>query len=105
GGSGTDYLFGGSADDILIGGMTDFDANLPGMASLFAEWQSGNSYSTRVSNLKNGGGLNGSNKPNPGTPLHDDAAPDTLKGGAGLDWFFANPGEITDLLVGQETVN
>jgi Ca2+-binding RTX toxin-like protein len=107
GGNGKDSLKGGGADDLIIGGFTDFDTNAAALASLLAEWQSANAYATRVSNLKNGGGLNGSNKLVLGAAgtVHDDAAPDTLTGGAGLDWFFANTSEITDLLVGQETVN
>ena len=39
--------------------------------------------------FKNGGGLNGTNKLVLNTTVLDHSgAPDTLTGGAGLDWFF-----------------
>jgi hypothetical protein len=72
-------LIGGAgADTILIGSFTNFDSDsiahdlAPG--SIFAEWQSANSYATRNSHIKNGGGLNGSNRPVFGVIVHDDSS-------------------------------
>jgi hypothetical protein len=60
-----------------------------------AEWGSANSYATRVSNLTNGGGLNGSYLLNAST-VHDNGQTDTLLGttGSALDWFFAAASDI-----------
>jgi hypothetical protein len=93
GGPGTDTVIGGSGGDILIGGTTAYDANTTALMSILAEWQSSNSYATRISHLKNGGGLNGSNKLVLGSTVFDDGNANQLTGGSpvnigALDWFF-----------------
>jgi Ca2+-binding RTX toxin-like protein len=113
GGTGGDVLKGGAADDLLIAGTTNFDANHAALMSILREWQrTDKTYAQRIGDLKNGGGLNGSNKLIRGTKVHDDVATDTLTGGTGLDWFFANlgPGGILDHITdrnngGAEQVN
>lgn len=99
GGEGTDKITGNSGGDILIAGYTNFDpsstANDMALESILAEWRSGNSYPTRISHIKNGGGLNGSNKLVWGGTVHDNSTANnnTLTGGGGegaLNWFFAN---------------
>jgi hypothetical protein len=113
GGGGGDKIIGGSADDILISGTTNYDRNQTALMLILKEWQrTDKTYSQRISDLKNGGGYNGTNKLIWGTTVQDDAAADTLTGGAGLDWFFANRGpsgvvdKITDLNNGgTEQVN
>jgi Ca2+-binding RTX toxin-like protein len=107
GGLGSDTITGGSGDDILIGGITSGLSNAA-LASILAEWQGKGSYATRIFHLKNGGGLNGSNKLIRGTTVLDDgAAADTLTGAGGLDWFFQFAGDtITDLNNGgSEQIN
>jgi Ca2+-binding RTX toxin-like protein len=89
GDQGSDTLSAGSAGDILIGGTTGYDANLTALAFIMAEWDSADSYATRVNSLGKGGGLNGSFVLN-STMVIDDSAVDVLNGGAGLDWFFAH---------------
>jgi hypothetical protein len=95
GGKGPDQITAGSAGDILIGGYTDYDsssiANDLALESILAEWQSSNSYATRISYLKNGGGLNGSNTLVWNVTVHDNNRANTLTGGAGLNWYFAGP--------------
>jgi hypothetical protein len=88
--AGTGYgdLYAGSAGDILIGGYTSYDSNTTALAYIMAEWDSSASYSTRVSKINKGGGLNGSYVLN-GTTVFDNSVTDYLYGGAGLDWFFA----------------
>ena len=85
-------LYAGSAGDILIGGYTKYDSNPTALAYIMAEWDSSDSYSTRVSKISNGGGLNGSYVLN-STTVFDDGMPDYLYGGAGLDWYFAHTKE------------
>ena len=99
GGKGKDTVTGHSGSDILIAGYTNYDssslANDLGLESILAEWQSANSYATRISHIKNGGGLNGSNKLIWGVTVHDNSTSNanTLTGAGGnggLNWFFAN---------------
>jgi hypothetical protein len=114
GGSGNGYaLIGGSArnlliagkegyasllaapsGDIVIGGTTSYDNNPTALAYIMAEWDSSDSYSTRVSKISNGGGLNGSYVLN-NTTVFDNGVTDYLYGynpasGNSLDWFFAH---------------
>jgi Ca2+-binding RTX toxin-like protein len=89
GGLGADALYAGGAGDILIAGYTSYDANATALAYIMAEWNSSDSYSTRVSKIGKGGGLNGSYALS-SSKVADDNAVDVLNGGAGLDWFFAN---------------
>jgi hypothetical protein len=76
----------------LIGGYTKYDSNPTALAYIMAEWDSSDSYSTRVNKISNGGGLNGSYVLN-STTVFDDGMPDYLYGGAGLDWYFAHTKE------------
>ena len=103
-GLGKSKLFAGSGDDILIGGWTDYDLTstamtydkkLAGMEAIMAEWGSTDSYSTRVADISNGGGLNGSYLLNTST-VHENGQVDTLFGatGAALDWFFAGLSDV-----------
>src|SRR5581483_11055327 len=80
GGLGADTAVGGAGDDILIGGKTVHDATVAALASIMAEWTSGNSFNTRITNLMNGGGANGGVTLNPsgGTVQDDAGAADSL---------------------------
>jgi surface-anchored protein len=103
GGGGRDLLV-ARGDAVLIGGTTDYDGNLTALDAVLAEWASGDSYPTRVSDLLgpgaggSSGGLNGPYDLDP-TTVHDDGAPDTLVGGSGFDLFFLSLG---DVLVGKK---
>jgi hypothetical protein len=94
GGKGNDSVTGGSGGDIIIGGFTTYDQthNEAALMSILAEWQSSNPYTTRISHLRFGGGLNGSNVLRLGTTVIDDGGTDSLTGGkhiaGALDWFF-----------------
>jgi Ca2+-binding RTX toxin-like protein len=113
-GLGASKLFAGSGGAILIGGWTDYDLTstaltydkkLAALEAIMAEWGSADSYATRVNDLSNGGGLNGTYRLNAST-VHDNGQVDTLTGitaATPLDWFFAsttdlfkhkNPGEV-----------
>jgi Ca2+-binding RTX toxin-like protein len=113
GGTGSATMKGGPADDILIAGTTSFDSNHAALMSILAEWQrTDKTYAQRIADLRNGGGLNGTSKLIRGTTVLDDDGSDTLTGGPGLDWFFANlgPGAVRDHITdrnngGPEQVN
>ena len=83
GGAGVDSLTGGS--DILIGGITAYDANDQALTAILAEWKSATSYNDRVARLRAGTG--GVPKLD-ATTVFDDLLANSLKGGRGLDWFF-----------------
>ena len=101
GGAGADSLFGEAGDDILIGGTCSYSSNSSAIDAIMAEWTSANSYSQRVNNILNGGGLNGTNRLYSGTIQNDSGAVDNLTGGADLDWFFQSTGDtIADLNTG-----
>jgi hypothetical protein len=80
-------------EDILIGGITDFDDDPIALMQLLEEWNSDRSYEERVDNLRTGAGpvLDGTGLLlAPGT-VEDDGDVDLLSGTAGRDWFFLSP--------------
>jgi uncharacterized repeat protein (TIGR01451 family) len=87
GGNGADTITGSAGDDIEIAGSTAYDEDDAALQSILDEWSSHNSYSTRVSNIRNGGGANGAFVLDD-TTVFDDGVRDTLIGSAGLDWFW-----------------
>ena len=101
GGEGADTLNGGVGEDLLVADRTDHDFDEVALAAIRDEWTSGNSYPTRISNIRNGGGLNGSHVLEPGVTVFNDGAVDRLIGGAGnLDWFIYNL--MQDILQDEE---
>jgi hypothetical protein len=103
GDKGVDTVVGGSGNDIIIGGYTNYDAsslaNDQALGKILAEWQSGNSFATRVSNIKTGGGLTGGNKLVWASTVLDDLAASILTGLASstTNWFFKGTHDtITD---------
>jgi hypothetical protein len=105
GGPGADILNGGADDDILIGGTTDHDYNSAALLALLAEWITAGPLSTRVANLKSGGGQNGGAILMPGGTVHSDGAVDVLTSDLGYDWFLrslADGDHVTDLAAGKD---
>ncbi len=95
GGRGSDTLVGGAADDLLISGTTVYDNDMDHAAlmAILAEWKrTDRTYSQRTSDLRQGGGLNGTANLVWGSTVLDDNATDQLTGNGTLDWFFANRG-------------
>jgi Ca2+-binding RTX toxin-like protein len=92
GGDGSDQLFGEAGDDILVAGSTTYDETQDALAAIEAEWTSSNTYATRVNNLLNGGGANGSFTLDD-TNVIDDGLVDILYGGSGTDWFRIGAGD------------
>jgi Ca2+-binding RTX toxin-like protein len=105
GGEGADRLTGSADDDLLVAGLTDFDLDPTGLASIRAEWVSGSSYADRVAHLTGTtGGLNGSAVLTSAT-VHDDAIRDVLTGGAGADWFVITAPDSLDLKPGEQSLS
>jgi hypothetical protein len=97
GGAGADKLTGGTGGDLLIAGPTTFDADLTGLANIFAEWNSGLEYAVRITYLKGAtGGVNNGTFLTPGVTVTDDGLKDVLTGGKGTDWFVASSGDKPD---------
>jgi Ca2+-binding RTX toxin-like protein len=100
GGDGADTLFGGDDDDLLIGGTTSHDANNAALFAIMTEWTRTDLVGTpldvylqRRDHLLSGTGhADGVRLRGTGTTrtVFDDAYADSLTGGAGLDWFWAN---------------
>jgi uncharacterized protein (TIGR03118 family) len=90
GGDGRDQLHGFSGDDILIGGSTIYDANDTALLQIMAEWNSTDSFNTRVSKLSTGIGVPKLDS----TTVLDDGVPDQLIGGPGQNWYFAGTGDF-----------
>lgn len=90
GGLGADRLVGNAADDILIEGTTDHDSDESALFAIMNEWSRTDAdFATRVNNLKNGVGPNGSFIVNEFT-VHDDKSSDILTGSQGQDWLLFN---------------
>jgi hypothetical protein len=100
GGAGSDTISdGGEGQDILIGGTVAFGPNLEvALQAILNEWQrTDESFQQQVSNIRNGGGLNGSYKLIWGSTVLDDGNGNTLIGSpssTALDWFFAGPQDV-----------
>jgi hypothetical protein len=88
---GTSTINGGSADDIVIGGYTSYDgsgnANDQALMAIMAEWQSSDSYSTRVSKIT--AGVAGGAKLVVGTTVFSNGKTNTLNGGGGSNWVLS----------------
>lgn len=92
GNAGDDSLFGGPGNDLLIGSRTTFDSNRTALFGVVAEWDSGRSYSQRISNLQGTGTgprLNGTSFLKKNQTVLNAVVKDTLRGDDGRDWFFA----------------
>jgi hypothetical protein len=98
-------LVGGSDQDILVGGTTDYDTRRSALNALMAEWsRTGLPYAARVNHLLHGGGLNGAILLN-GSTAHSNGGGNTLTGEAGLDLFYGSKAQDnTDWNPGQGEV-
>jgi hypothetical protein len=103
GGLGADTLRAGSGGAILIGGATNYDANVTALLALMKEWgRTDVDYNTRIKHLSGSlsGGLNGSYRLTKAT-VQGDNVTDYLYGGAALDWFIVENGKKKDKVFGQ----
>ena len=91
-------------DDIVVANSTIYDNNEIALMAIVQEWSSSHSYSTRVNNIRNGGGNNGGFTLNSGSVL-DDFTPDNLWGNGGQDWFLAGVNDKIRDKAANELVN
>lgn len=90
GGLGVDTILGGDGEDLLLAGSSNALASKSARDAIMAEWgRTDLPYASRVANLLNGGGRNGSTLLNRQTYTADPSA-NTLRGNAGLDLFFGS---------------
>jgi Ca2+-binding RTX toxin-like protein len=108
GGTGHDTLQAGNGADILIAGTTPWDSQVDtaALVAIRNEWiRLDEKFAQRMSNLRGltSGGQNGSYDLN-GTTVTEDGAADTLTGGAGHNWFWADLAHdtITNLKGGDQ---
>jgi uncharacterized delta-60 repeat protein len=110
GGIGSDKINGDGGEDILVAGATAWNENATALGALALEWgNTAHPNAQRINFIRNGGGLNGSFvlRTGTGATVFDDAAADSLTGGAARDWFFykaTNPNKdsILDSFTGEE---
>ena len=104
GGAGSDTLLGGAGDDLLIGGTTAFDFNPTALTAIRDEWaRTDIDTATKVARLR--GQQPGAAYTLTSATVFDDAAPDFLTGGGGVDWFFfrLRSDRLTDFEGGEFT--
>ena len=91
GGTGKDYLIGNTAADILISGTSSLSQ--AGIDAVMKEWTSNHSFAVKVLNLTGviplSNRLNGNSYLTPGVTIFNDTAVDTLSGGDGDDFYYA----------------
>jgi hypothetical protein len=94
GGLGTDPVFGGGGDDILIGGTTTYDGELDALLGLLkARRSQEQDYKTRL------GALRAATLTL--VRVLDDGENDILHGQQDLDWFWAFGGDNFDRVLGE----
>ncbi len=103
GGGGVDVLSGVGGDDILIGGTLSFSNNPAGLVAIQTAWNSGDTYTNRVAALRTGVGAGSAFAINASTVVTTpNSVKDTLLGGIGNDWFWANAIDYKDNTVGEQ---
>ncbi len=103
GGGGVDTLSGVGGDDILIGGTLSFSNNTTGLLAIQSAWNSGDTYTNRVATLRSGVGPGNAFAINATTvTTTPNSVKDTLVGGLGNDWFWANAIDFKDNVAGEQ---
>ncbi|MFM2217406.1 MAG: hypothetical protein RL240_1724, partial [Planctomycetota bacterium] len=105
GGTGADALTGSGGDDLLVASQTNFDAQRNALIAVYNEWTSARTFAQRTANIwGNGTGsrsngeyyLNSDSSDQVTDTVFADGNVDSLIGGLGQDWFFANLADSTD---------
>jgi len=82
------------ADPVDENTVANAEAQMAALCSILDEWSSGSDSATRMSNIANGGGLNGANVFDAST-VFGDGDRDYLRGGRGFDWAFVDDADRT----------
>jgi uncharacterized repeat protein (TIGR01451 family) len=91
GGGSPNYILGSIGDNIEISGTTSYDCNQAALCAILQEWDSGDSYNTRVQKITQTGlNVNGSTVKLNSTTIQRAAAYEYLFGGIGQNLYFAN---------------
>jgi hypothetical protein len=94
GGAGADTLNASPVpgSDLLIAGTTSYDSNLTALGTIMAEWNSTDSYATRVSVISSPTFAYPLIGTGSGQTVFDDSAVDVINGDGGTsnDWFFVH---------------
>jgi hypothetical protein len=91
GGAGADQITGSAGDNILIGGTTAYNTNLTALDAIFAEWTNPTlTIGQRTQALKKGIVVGGQTYALNKSTVFADNAPDSMIGGPGINWFFAD---------------
>lgn len=90
-------MVGNAADDILVGGYTNCDANEAALQSILATWNSNSSDQARTAVLQAAGFVY---RLVADHLVRDEYTPDSLTDSAGSDWIFAN----TDWNTGHDVI-
>jgi hypothetical protein len=87
-----------NGSDILIAGLTIYDQDLPALENVFNKWRSvPDDYSSRVARVVTDSvAIWDDPFLAAGITVFDDQSTDTLKGGLGLDFFFADLDEADE---------
>lgn len=107
GGLGADTLNGSSGDDLLVASLVSFEAQREALIAIYNEWNSTRTFAQRTANLWGSGT---GTRSNGSTFLNSDANDavtdtvfadgdiDSLTGGSGQDWFFADLADSNDFI-------
>jgi Ca2+-binding RTX toxin-like protein len=93
GGQDQDSLAGDQGDDLVIGAWTVWDTDPSALRAIRTEWSSARTFDQRIANLSGTGTgprLNDHYFLQPNLTVYNDHAHDTMIGGPGRDWFFAD---------------
>ncbi len=104
GGDGADILQGNMGDDIMIAGVTVHDNDRVALNAIAREWRSSNNIQTRVNNLRQGTGLNGSYVLNAGNVFHDGDW-NIVFGLGGRNWYLMNAAESLALVTSTDVLD
>jgi phospholipase C len=102
GGSGRSDIHANGGQAILIAGTTAFGADAEALQLLENEWASTDDLTTRQTKIEGGVGIANMFVLNDQT-VHSNGQANELRGGSGMDWFFANQStDDIDEMFGQD---
>jgi hypothetical protein len=86
----------GNGNDILVGGTPSYDNNIAALDAILAEWDSSDSYTTRINKIMDGVTAGSSAYALNASTIAPDSSANTLKDGSASsqnNWFIAGPSD------------